>query len=87
MECIIEDRIRLNEHVYSPISIVCHIGGSINGGHYVNYSRRLEYHSQPIVTGDWYLYNDNYVTKINDLNTHMKTAGYNPFILCLKRVV
>lgn len=87
IKCIIDDYIIILEQTYVPISIVCHIGGSINGGHYVNYSRRPDVYNQSITEGNWYLYNDSYVKNIKNINKDLQDEGYIPFIIALKRVV
>lgn len=87
LKCVLEEQINIHDIIYTPISVVCHIGGSIHGGHYVNYSRRLESHIQPITEGNWYLYNDAVVKEVEDINQDVVNAGYIPFIVALKRVV
>ena len=67
---------------YTPISIICHQGGSsANSGHYVNYSKNS-------LNNKWYLYNDINVFEIfdNSLNKSIRKHNYNPFVILLKRI-
>jgi len=52
----LEEKVVLPEgSVYKLVSTICHVGPSLNSGHYVNYCRRS--------TGHWWLQDDNLASK------------------------
>ena len=67
--------ITLNTHNYSLISMICHIGNTLKGGHYVNYSKYND---------TWYMYSDSEYTKIGlDFPTNL--GKFSPYILLFKK--
>ena len=60
-------------NVYAPISTICHLGSTLNSGHYVNYSKKL--------SGHWWLQNDNKASRAS-FSQVMKSSSY---IILLKK--
>ena len=68
------ERVELPEgNVYTPISTICHLGSTLNSGHYVNYSKKL--------SGHWWLQNDNKASRAS-FSQVMKSSSY---IILLKK--
>jgi hypothetical protein len=61
------EHVHILNQVYEPISVVIHLGESINGGHYVNVSKIGE---------SWYLFNDDSVKEIGNAKSAQDAFVY-----------
>ena len=67
-----------DESIYELIGLVTHYGESNANGHFMARCK------SPI-DGNWYLYNDQIVTKIGFFDKHSFSQG-NPYILFYKKI-
>lgn len=65
-QCIINQRLSVGDYYYHPIGFICHIGTTLDNGHYTAYAK---------VLSRWYLFDDTSVTETN-LDETNKRAAY-----------
>ena len=68
--------IEINDKIYEVVSIISH-SGSISGGHYINYSKRL---------GEWYLFNDSSVNKMSEIDVLNNVSNGSAYIILYKLI-
>lgn len=68
--------IEINNKIYEVVSIISH-SGSISGGHYINYSKRL---------GEWYLFNDSSVNRMSEIDVLNNVSNGSAYIILYKLI-
>lgn len=68
--------IEINDKIYEVVSIISH-SGSISGGHYINYSKRL---------GEWYLFNDSSVNRMSEIDVLNNVSNGSAYIILYKLI-
>ena len=75
---------------YKPISLICFLGKTIKGGHYINYSKRLMKPQQKITVGHWYAYDDSSSQELGgsvaEVQKDIEKRKAVPYMIALKRI-